>query len=58
MHIKIFINIRQLDGNAINNLDGINLDFLQNLRSLRLEGNMFQQIPTEALMGLKSLEAL
>lgn len=40
-------------------LDGIALDQLKNLRSLRLEGNMLTEIPTETLIGLAtSLEAL
>lgn len=31
---------------------------MQNLKNLRLEGNLLEKIPTEALMGLSSLEAL
>lgn len=49
---------RQLDGNAIMNLDDINLAVLPHLRTLRLEGNLLQRVPTEALTGLHSLEAL
>lgn len=51
--------IRQLNGNAIMELDGIALEHLKNLRTLRLEGNMLQKIPTDTLIGLAaSLEAL
>lgn len=49
---------RQLNGNAITDLNGISLIDLRTLRTLRLEGNMLTLVPTEALMGLASLEAL
>lgn len=50
---------RQLNGNAIMELDGSALEHLKSLRTLRLEGNMLQKIPTDALIGLaSSLEAL
>lgn len=59
-NVKILIKYtyRQLDGNAIMSLDGVSLDYLRSLRTLRLEGNMLQRVPTEALVGLHSLEAL
>lgn len=50
--------LRQLDGNAITHIDALSLNTLQNLKNLRLEGNLLEKIPTEALMGLSSLEAL
>lgn len=41
------------------NMDGIAFEHLKSLRTLRLEGNMLQKIPTETLYGLtSSLEAL
>lgn len=49
---------RQLNGNAIMHLDAFTFENLRNLRSLRLEGNMLQSVPTDALRGLSSLEAL
>lgn len=48
----------QLNGNALVSLDGNCLGNLQKLRSLRLEGNLFYRIPTNALAGLRTLEAL
>lgn len=40
-------------------MDGVALEHLKNLRTLRLEGNMLQKIPTDTLIGLaSSLEAL
>lgn len=50
--------LRQLDGNAITHIDELSLKTLNNLKNLRLEGNLLEKIPTEALMGLSSLEAL
>jgi len=49
---------RQLNGNALVSLDGDCLGHLQKLRTLRLEGNLFYRIPTNALAGLRTLEAL
>ncbi|ALC39622.1 rk [Drosophila busckii] len=47
----------QLNGNALVTL-GNCLSNLQKLRTLRLEGNLFYRIPTDALAGLRTLEAL
>lgn len=49
---------RQLDDNAVMHLDDISLAQLKSLRALRLEGNMLQRVPTEALTGLPTLEIL
>lgn len=49
---------RQLDDNALMHLDDISLAKLKCLRALRLEGNMLQRVPTEALTGLPTLEIL
>lgn len=51
-------NNSQLNGNAITRLNHNSFENLPSLRSLRLEGNMLQSVPTEALRGLSSLEAL
>lgn len=59
MKNKTKTKYRQLNGNAITELDGIALEHLKSLRTLRLEGNMLQKIPTDSLIGLAStLEAL
>lgn len=47
----------QLNGNTMH-LDEQSFEHLPNLRSLRLEKNMLQNVPTNALRGLSSLEAL
>lgn len=39
-------------------LDGVVLKSLKSLRTLRLEGNMLETVPTEALLSIPSLEAL
>lgn len=39
-------------------LDDVSFAQLKNLRALRLEGNMLQRVPTEALTGLPTLEIL
>lgn len=49
---------RQLDGNAVMHLDDVSFVQLKHLRALRLEGNMLQHVPTEALTGLPTLEIL
>lgn len=49
---------RQLNGNALASMDGNSLQHLSKLRTLRLEGNLFYRTPTNALAGLKTLEAL
>ena len=49
---------RQLNGNALASMDSNSLQHLPKLRTLRLEGNLFYRIPTNALAGLKTLEAL
>lgn len=49
---------RLLDGNAVMHLDDVSFRQLKNLRALRLEGNMLQHVPTEALTGLPTLEIL
>lgn len=50
--------LRQLDANAIMHLDGISFVHLKNLRTLRIDGNMLQRVPTEALTVLPALEVL
>lgn len=52
------MDARQLDDNAVMHLDDISLAQLKSLRALRLEGNMLQRVPTEALTGLPTLEIL
>uniref|UniRef100_A0A1B0B0R3 Uncharacterized protein n=1 Tax=Glossina palpalis gambiensis TaxID=67801 RepID=A0A1B0B0R3_9MUSC len=49
---------RQLNGNALASMDSNSLQHLPKLRTLRLESNLFYRIPTNALAGLKTLEAL
>lgn len=39
-------------------LDDVSFVQLKHLRALRLEGNMLQHVPTEALTGLPTLEIL
>lgn len=39
-------------------LDGKSFSMLPNLRTLRLDGNMLQTIPTEALKKLHNLDVL
>lgn len=56
---KLYVRLcRQLDDNAVMHLDDVSLAPLKNLRALRLEGNMLQRVPTEALTGLPTLEIL
>lgn len=50
--------LRQLDANAIMHLDGVSFVHLKNLRTLRIDGNMLQRVPTEALTVLPALEVL
>lgn len=56
--IKPKIHRRQLDANAIMHLDGVSFVHLKNLRTLRIDGNMLQRVPTDALTVLPALEVL
>lgn len=49
---------RQLDGNEIENLRKVDVQKMSQVRNLRLDGNQFHSIPTNALEALNALEIL
>lgn len=56
-NVVLFLS-RHLGVNELTYMDRTSLDALQQLRSLRLEGNRLRVVPTEALASLRALEVL